>query len=245
MLERVGPHPWVPVESSGRGRPSWQVGDHRVTLRAAGAPGPSAADEVRRLDWLRPRLPAPEVRALVDDDAGSWLVTEANGIPADRPELHGDAGQLVAAVADALRRLHALPVDDCPFDAGWDQLDAEVASALSWGRIDRGSLIQPFDRYEPERLVELWRQGRPQHEEPTVVHGNPELSNVLADGPSPTGLLDVGRLGVGDRHLDLAIVHQSIQRHLGPHAVFAFYDAYGTDPDLVRLEHYRLGALLR
>lgn len=244
MLHHVGPQPWILVEASD-GRALWQVGDHRVTLDVAGARGPAAADEVRRLDWLRPRLPTPQVRAFVEDEAGSWLVTTTTGIPADRPELHGDTDRLVAAVADALRHLHALPVEECPFDAGWDQLDAQVASALSARRIDPSSLIQPFDRYEPERLVQLWRQGRPQREEPAVVHGNPELSNLLVDGPRLTGLLDVGRLGVGDRHLDLAIVHQSIQRHLGPHGVFAFYDAYGTDPDIVRLEHYRLAALLR
>jgi aminoglycoside phosphotransferase len=45
-----------------------------------------------------------------------------------------------------------------------------------------------------------------------------------------------GSLIVADRHLDLAIAHLSVGAVLGQEAVFGFYDAYGRDPDLIRLD---------
>jgi aminoglycoside phosphotransferase len=248
VADVVGSGQWEPVPATGTdGSVVWRTDAHHVKLVPAGAAAPDAAEEAARLTWLAARGLAPEPAGVVADDAGTWLVVPTlAGLPAHRAELHPDTGVLVAAVARALRALHELAVDDCPFDAGWARLDAEVAATLAAGRLDPATLDPPFSRYEAGRLVELWRAGRPAGEDaPVVVHGDASLPNLLVDGDTCTGFVDVGRLGVGDRHLDLAVVHQSIQRNLGPQAVFAFYDAYGTDPDLVRLEHYRLGTLLR
>lgn len=247
VLDEVGPHPWVALEPTNpTGSKVWRVGEHHVKFQPATMPGPSVVDEAQRLDWLRPHLPAPDVRAVIEDEVGGWLVTATVvGTPAHRAELHPDVEDLVTGVADALRRLHAIPVDSCPFDAGWERLDAEVQAALAGGWIDPSAMAEPFARYDAQRLVELWRQGRPERQDPVVLHGDASLPNLLLDGDTVTGVVDVGRLGVGDRHLDLAVAQESILRNLGPHALFAFYDAYGTDPDLVRLEHYRLGALIR
>lgn len=247
VRDHVGTHPWVPLDPVGAtGSTAWQVGRHRVGHRPAARPGPSVEGEVQRLDWLRPHLPTPEVRVATVDGTGEWLVTApVAGFPSHRGELHPDLDQLVAGIAAALRRLHDLPVADCPFDGGWDRLAGEIAAALDAGSVDPRAMPEPFSRYEPARLVELWRQGRPEGEDLVVVHGNAALSNLFFEAGTLTAVVDVGRLGVGDRHLDLAVVHESIRRHLGPHAVFAFYEAYGRQPDLVRLEHYRLGALIR
>lgn len=239
---------WEPLApTSTAGGRVWRVGPVHVKLVPTGSPGPGAGDEAQRLTWLQGRAGGPAVLAVDTDERGGWLVTRTiGGVPAHLAERHGDVERVVLAVARTLRQLHELPVADCPFDAGWDVLDAEVARSLDAGLIDTADLGPPFYRYDAARLVELWRQGRPAGpQEQVVVHGDPSLPNVIVDPRAGAGLVDAGRLGVGDRHLDLAVVHASIQRNLGPQAVFAFYDAYGTDPDLVRLEHYRLGALLR
>jgi aminoglycoside phosphotransferase len=248
VLDHLGLGPWEPQDPTNSGRSRvWRVGDRYVKFVPAGAPGPSVTDEADRLAWMQGRVPAPRpVVAATTDDGRGWLVTgTADGRPAHLGDRHLDPGQVVAAVAAGLRGLHALAVDECPFDAGWDRLDAEVGESLAAGRIDPAALPEPFCRYPAERLVELWRQGRPPPDDPVVVHGDACLPNLLVDGAAFTAMVDVGRLGVGDRHLDLAILHHSLHRNLGPQAVFGFYDAYGRDPDLARLEHYRLGDLLR
>lgn len=224
----------------------WAVGDRHVKWLPSDPEAPAAADEAARLAWLQGRFPAPAPLLAVDDEAGSWLVTTAvGGTAAHLGERHPNLEVLVVAVASGLRRLHALPVAQCPFDSGWERLEGEVSAKLQAGGVDPAALGPPFDRYEADRLVELWRSGRPARDDLVVVHGDASLPNLVVEGGEVVSLVDVGRLGVGDRHLDLAVAHHSIYRDLGPQAVFWFYDAYGMDPDLAGLEHYRLGALLR
>ncbi|MFT7597749.1 MAG: aminoglycoside phosphotransferase [Acidimicrobiales bacterium] len=157
----------------------------------------------------------------------------------DRPDRLGDLVSVVGLVAEILLRIHALPIDDAPFDRGWEAL----ASRLD-NEVDGAELPEPYCRYDLATLQRLWRDGRPDTEDLVVCHGSPLLVNMGFGDGRLTTLARVDHPCVADRHLDLAIAHQSIQQHLGPEAVFAFYDAYGIPPDLVRLDHYVLASHL-
>lgn len=84
----------------------WQPGGG--TLRA----------EAERLAWLDGRLPAPRVLELDEEDGGVLLVT-AGIAAASIVSAAGlrDPVAAAAALGEGLRRLHALPVADCPFPA--------------------------------------------------------------------------------------------------------------------------------
>ena len=80
-----------------------------------------------------------------------------------------------------------------------------------------------------------------------VCHGDACLPNFLADPETLeiTGMIDVGRLGVADRHLDLALATRSIadtslNPSYGPAAADALLAAYGREVDPWRLDFYRL-----
>jgi aminoglycoside phosphotransferase len=200
------------------------------------------ADERARLDWLRPRHPSPEVVA-VD---GCWLVLALPpGHPAHAPELSSEPASVPLALGAGLRRLHQLPVGDCPFVRSWETIVAEIEAGIDGGRLDARCLPEPYRRYGPERLGELVRASRPPPPpDPVVGHGSPGLSNLFVGTETWSGVIGVHRLGVADRHLDLAVIHRSIAEVLGPQALFGFYEGYGADPDLVRLDHYLLLDLL-
>jgi aminoglycoside 3'-phosphotransferase-1 len=78
-------------------------------------------DEMVRLRWLAAHVPVPAVPCFVSTPGEAWLLTTA--LPGEtayqalcaRP---ADAIAIVDALADFLRRLHAIPVSACPFDAG-------------------------------------------------------------------------------------------------------------------------------
>ncbi|MFL1381240.1 phosphotransferase, partial [Nocardiopsis protaetiae] len=89
------------------------------------------------------------------------------------------------------------------------------------------------------------RLGRVPVSGPVLLHGDYCLPNVLVDGGGGWSLIDLGRVGVGDRHLDLADMTGSMLSDLnpsfGPRDAEAFLDAYGrdlVDPEL--LELYRV-----
>ena len=112
--------------------------------------------------------------------------------------------------------------------------------------IDPASLPEPYDRYEADRLVEIWSDGAlPESYESNsvVLAGSLTIDRMFLTDGELTGLS--GDFGlVGDRHLDLAVVQHSIHRQLGAEAVFGLYEAYGSDPNIVVLDHYVLAGLL-
>ncbi|MCP3988781.1 MAG: hypothetical protein GY724_06895, partial [Actinomycetia bacterium] len=116
------------------------------------------------------------------------------------------------------------------------------------GRLDPARLPSPYDRYQPQRLLELVELGRPGDDQLVVGHGSSCLSNLFvstADSGSdrkaaPVGVAGLHRLGVADRHHDLAVLHRQLSDVYGPEAVISFYEGYGFTPDLVALDHYIL-----
>ncbi|GAB2684399.1 phosphotransferase [Kribbella swartbergensis] len=82
--------------------------------------------------------------------------------------------------------------------------------------------------------------------EPDVVtHGDYCCPNVFVD-PSTLrfcGVLDLSRLGIGDRYVDLALMFKSLSGTLnpqygGPPAARRFVETYGADPDDPRIASY-------
>jgi aminoglycoside phosphotransferase len=210
-------------------------------VRSAQDPAPVEAEQAR-LVWLANRFPVPEIVA-VD---GCWLVTTVPpGHPGNAADEAPDPGDVSRAIGAGLRRLHELPVADCPFERSWGTIVAQLQRGVEGDLVDASSLPQPYSRYEAGRLLELVQSGRPSPpDDPVVCHGSPAVTNLFVDGGALSGVVGVHRLGVADRHLDLAIVHRSISDLLGPQALYGFYEGYGQDPDLVRLDHYLLVDLL-
>ena len=106
-----------------------------------------------------------------------------------------------------------------------------------------------YARSSPERLLDhlvATVPPEPAAEDLVVTHGDPTQPNLLVDlghagGPAVVAMVDLGRLGVGDRYRDLAITVRSLLMNLGPEVVPPFLDAYGLPhPDLARLEWYAL-----
>ncbi len=170
--------------------------------------------------------------------------------------LLGRPGELAEAMGDALARLHAGDRDRAPglesgaASLGSDRLLALVADRAAEGLLRPELLPHPYQRYSVDELTKLVGDGAKvvsdrAEAEPVPVHGDPRLEHlVVDDGDGPRVAGDLAGAGLGDRHLDLAIAHQSVHRHLGAEAVMAFYQGYGRDPDLVLLDHYILMSLL-
>lgn len=213
----------------------------------------SVADDIAaeyvRLRWLQGRIPCPRIVAYTSDATQAVLVTSAlPGLPAyDYLMAHPvDVVSVVQAIVALLRRLHAIPVCDCPFDA---TLSVRVSAArrnVIAGLVDEqdfGALHHGMSAAEVLRALERDMAAGLALER-VVTHGDFSLGNVLVHDGQVTGVIDVGRVGVADPYQDLAILHDNLAE-FGTHAQQALWRSYGIEcPDEARLvAHLRLDEL--
>ncbi|WP_249643600.1 APH(3') family aminoglycoside O-phosphotransferase [Nocardia sputi] len=199
--------------------------------------GPKAVAEYERLTWLRGRgIDLPEVAAFEDD----VLVLADAGAPslAARARSEGAYAASIGTVMGAiLRRLHSIPVTECPFDGGLDVVLAQARRNVVEGLVDADDFDDDNAGSTPADVLARLRAQRPEQGDPVVAHGDFTPPNVLENGI----LLDVGALGVADRYRDLALAVRDLRADFGEAEVSAFFTAYGlADPDESRLEYYRL-----
>ncbi|MEU1544384.1 phosphotransferase [Nocardia sp. NPDC005745] len=199
--------------------------------------GPKAVAEYERLTWLREHgIAVPEVAAFEDDvlvltDAGApSLAARANSGSAH-------AASIGAVLGGLLRRLHSIPVTECPFDGRLDVVLAQARRNVVEGLVDAEEFDEDNRGTTPaDVLTRLLRQ-RPTGEDLVVAHGDFTPPNVLENEI----LLDVGALGVADRYRDLALAVRDLRADFGDAEVTAFFAAYGpAEPEESRLEYYRL-----
>ncbi|MCE4553589.1 APH(3') family aminoglycoside O-phosphotransferase [Pelomonas cellulosilytica] len=210
--------------------------------QARGEAAQALVDELARLQWLADFMPTAPLRHFEFYGRKAWLLTQA--VPGrtayewlqQAPER---TLQIVAALVDALLRLHALPAAQCPFQSTLEGRLAQAHARLEAGLID----VDDFDDVRAGWTAnDVWRALQrlsPEAIDPVVTHGDYSLDNILLDERLQlTGLIDVGRLGVADRYQDLAILWNCLGE-FGPQAQQALFPAYGIPkPDRRRLDFY-------
>lgn len=166
-------------------------------------------DEMARLRWLNGYLPVPGLVHFVRTPEEAWLLTKAlAGMTAYQLLEARPASSIavVEALAAFLRRLHAIPARQCPFNS-----DHFYRLSRARERID-ANLVE-VDDFDEERAgwtaEQVWAEMQtllPMAPDPVVTHGDFSLDNLLLEGGEVTGCIDLGRVGVADRYQDLAIL---------------------------------------
>ena len=231
------------------GAARWSGPGATVYRLAGDGPVAAAARALERIDRATPFATAPVVGS-----HGRWLVTAVpQGQPADRPERHPDPDELVTAVGSGLRALHDLASPSRRLVAqavagvdGPSTVAQRCRDAVRDGLVDPARLPEPYRRHRPERLLELFLAAgaEPGDDQPVACHGAATLARFRVAGGRFSGFDRLEAPLLADRHLDLATLHLDLQAVFGPDAVFRFYEAYGRDPDLVRLDRHVLAAHL-
>lgn len=208
---------------------------YRVEPAAGGAPlffiktepaDPLAelADEAARLRWLAAAgIPCAQVADMTTVAGQHWLLLGAvpgANLTAVPPE------RAVAVMADALRRLHALDPRDCPFDHRADRRIARALDRLAAGLVDEDDFDDDNAGRTAGELAALLEERKPRAEDLVVTHGDACLPNFLAQDGAFAGIIDCGRLGVADRHQDLALATRDIDDELGARWVEPFLKRY-------------------
>jgi streptomycin 3"-kinase len=209
------------------------------------------AGERDRSVWLtRTGIPTARVLEWREGDAGACLVTQAApGVPAST--LEADALQRAwPSVVAAVRALHSLTIDRCPFDRTLARMMPLARASVAEDRVVVEFLPEALRRTSPTRILEGIEAELParlaqERTELVVCHGDLCLPNVLVDPATDrvTALIDLGRLGTADPYGDIALL-LATARTTWPDEAMArradrgFAEIYGTQLDPARQDFY-------
>jgi aminoglycoside phosphotransferase len=231
-----------------------------------GGPHP-LEDEIVRLVWMASTgLPVPRIVAHFVEDGVQYLLTEElPGVDASVARDNESRRTIVGVLAGALRRLHSMPIADCPFVHPAASRVEEAARRVAAGFVD----AREFDACRAglsaqevlamlvaahEALVAKRRTGDAAPEGAVLTHGDYCLPNIIlrgalaepvagwdADGAALSGFVDCGRAGVADPYQDLALGARSITYNFGREWAPVFLEDYGLRiADRERLSFYTL-----
>jgi streptomycin 3"-kinase len=209
------------------------------------------AGERDRIDWLSSTgVPGAVVLDWHATDAGACLVTRAvPGVPADRLDPRA-LRSAWPSVGEAVRALHGLPAEQCPFDRRLASVLPAARATVAEKRVKVGFLPLALQSTPPAQILkqleaELPRRVAQEGAQLVVCHGDLCLPNILIDPVKDqvTGLIDLGRLGTADPHADIALLLATARtiwadEHTARQAEGDFDQWYGAAVDPERLDFY-------
>jgi aminoglycoside phosphotransferase (APT) family kinase protein len=160
--------------------------------------------QARMIAALAPSdVPVPAVVA-TDETAPAWFameLVEGDSLEPvlDDPEVPAElAGTRMLRAAEALPALHAVPLDKVPVDS------APLSPADELVRWARTMAAVPPDLVtDADRLHRWLASSVPDAVEPTLVHGDYRLGNLICHGVEPAALIDWEIWSVGDPRVEL------------------------------------------
>ena len=166
-------------------------------------------DEMVRLRWLVRHIPAPTVQGFVAAQNEAWLLMTALPGQTAYQLLKAQTKarvERVDALAVFLRRVHAIPVSECPFTSAHAYRLARARERIDAGLVEEDDFDDEREGWTAEQVWEAMQCLLPISSNPVVTHGDFSFDNILILDGKVIGCIDAGRVGIADRYQDLAIL---------------------------------------
>jgi aminoglycoside 3'-phosphotransferase-2 len=165
--------------------------------------------EAAVMEWCAAHLPVPRVLAV---EVGYLAMSALTGVNLTETSMPC----AVAVTVEALRLIHAVPTEECPFDASWAKRLKQAELRVHAGLVDTADFDdENLGRSAVDILAELQRQP-PLPDRTSFTHGDACLPNFLMQGGLLTGIVDLGRAGVTHPAQDWALALRSMRANFGP-----------------------------
>ena len=168
-----------------------------------------------------------------------WLLTRAvQGEDCLHPDYLADPKRLAETMARMLFDLHHRDGSRCPVPNHTERYLARAAENHAAGRYDLTLFLNHWGFASPGEAWAVAEANTKYLKTDTLLHGDYCLPNILLDRWQPSGFIDVGGGGIGDRHVDLFWGAWTLNFNLKTHRYCAYFlDAYGRenfDAELLR-----------
>jgi aminoglycoside phosphotransferase len=200
-------------------------------------------NESKVLEWLKGKLPVPELLAFFIEDEKEYLImSESSGINMAQLVDGTTNKAMVKSLAAGLKRIHTVSMDNCPFNHTISREIAIIKDRLKNNLIDESDFDELRLGRKASDLFEELISKIPQKEDLVFTHGDYSLPNIIVNAYwEISGFIDLGRAGIGDRYRDLALACRSIEYNCGKEWVTLFIDEYGLKKiDNEKIEFYKL-----
>lgn len=209
------------------------------------------AAERDRTVWINTTdIPSARVLDWRETEAGACLVTQAvPGAPAS--ELTPSSLRLAwPSVVDAVRALHGLATELCPFDRGLASMMSLARATVREARVTVAYLPVALQRMRPTEILrqieaELPLRLAEERDGLVVCHGDLCLPNILVDPATSRveAFIDMDRLGTADPYGDIALLLATARETwtdetMASRADQQFCELYGTELDGARQDFY-------
>lgn len=193
-----------------------------------------------KLIWIERKLPVPKVLHYSSNDKFEFLLmSEIVGADGTDPVHRGNMESLIRKLAQALKQVHTVEVEDCPFDYTLNRRIKVVVERNNAGLIDKQKVEKKFNGHRFEDLYQTLVTNRYHSEDLVFTHGDFCVPNVVMNSTGVSGFIDVADAGIADRYRDLASMHYSIIRNFGEEWLDLFYKEYGKPAiDLEKIKYY-------
>lgn len=174
----------------------------------------SVSREAAVLVWLQGRLAVPEV--LLQTANADWeclLTRPVLGRPLSR--FLAEPRLMIEAFAEAIRLLQAVPIEDCPFDAGIARRLAELDHLVERGLVAEDADLTPYPGIDTAADVLRHLRRHAPAEQAVFSHGDLGDGNVFLDRSERLHFIDLGRGGRADPWLALAFAHRNLEDEVG------------------------------
>jgi aminoglycoside phosphotransferase len=201
----------------------------------------SLLQEKTKLEWLKNRLPVPEVLMFAEDENADYLLLSAiDGADASDAALKADIPRIIEQLTNGLKKIHSLPLENCPFDESLDYKIGLAAKLVENNLVDEDD----FDEINlGKTAADLFRElieNKPAREDSVFTHGDYCLPNIILENGRVSGFVDWGNAGIADRFQDIALLTRSVIYNFGAQYEENVYKIYGIEPDREKIRFYRL-----
>lgn len=210
-------------------------------------------NEYSIMKWLKGKLTVPEVLVYEVINGKTYLLmSKCNGKMACDKQYMKNPEKLVSLLADGLKNLWNIDINDCPSDQSLKYKLAQAEYNVKHNLVDLDN-VQPDTFGEngfknPEELLSWLYENQPD-EELVLSHGDFCLPNIFFDNDNISGYIDLGKTGIADKWCDIALCYRSLSdnyagRYNG-HTysgvdVSLLFQKIGVEPDWEKIRYYIL-----
>jgi aminoglycoside 3'-phosphotransferase II len=181
--------------------------DGLTWIEKAGCPA-EISKEAEVLEWCAGRLPVARV---IEEAPGFLAMSALSGVNLTETSMEC----AVHTLAHALKLIHALPIESCPFEASWALRIEQGEMRVRAGLIDESDFDDANLGRSPIDILEELRSMPPLPDLVCFTHGDACIPNFLTQDGQLTGIVDLGRAGVTHPAQDWALALRSVRDNFG------------------------------